>query len=243
MIYYFGDQAVPGSFGARGGPSPYREWPSLARQIQQEAQRLKVGAHGLTPAQHLAIYGADLVPLVPPAALPNNASSAAVSQHSITLKQYNEEQEALRQIMHDTLRILDSGYHSIITETDANGNELGILRRTLPVMLRLLDAFFGATDRQALLEEKEELLVPYNYDQHGTYDQFLNKVLKSTNYLRKHNSSSPSAYELYDIAKAHVQGVYICATAFPTYIYFTFHISLTNIPELTICVVHIHTIT
>ena len=206
MIYYFGDQAVPGSFGARGGPSPFREWPSLMKQIQQEAQRLKVGAHGMTPAQHQAMYGAVLVPLTLPAALANNASTAAVSQHTIATKQFHEEQEALLQIMHDILRILDSGYHAIITETDANGNDLGILRRTLPNILHLLNAFFGATDRQALIEEKEELLVPYNYELHGTYDQFLNKVLKSTNYLRKHNSS-PSEFEMYDIAKVHVQGV------------------------------------
>jgi len=96
MIYYFGEHAIPGSFGAIGGPSPYREWASLAKQIQQEAQRRKVGPHGMTPAMHHTIYGNVLAPLTAPAPLANNAGSAAVAQYTISLKHFQEEQEALR---------------------------------------------------------------------------------------------------------------------------------------------------
>jgi len=121
--------------------------------------------------------------------------------------------------MNDIVRILDSGYHSVITEQDNDGNDLGIMRRTLPQIMELMTEFFGATDRQALLEEKEELMVPYNYETHGTYDQFLHKVKQNLAYLRKHNDCS-SIFDQYNIAKMHVQGVSVLHEAIAVYEYF-----------------------
>ena len=218
MIYYFGDQAVPGSFGTRGGPSPYREWPSFAKQIRQEAEKRQIGHHGMTTALHHAIYGDAVQPLVAPAALANNATSALVSQYTINHKLFHNEQDALREIKHAILIIIDDGYHSVITEYDAQGNDLGIMRRTLPAIMDLLDAKFGGSDRQALLEEKEELFVPYSYELHGTYDQFLNKVKKNLAFLQKHNNPL-SAFEKYEAVKQQVAGVHFLTEAITVYEY------------------------